>query len=95
MVLLQILDVPGSWESLFVYGLQVIATLPGVMDDPVGSLPYGVKFPLGRVLGCRVDFAQDEVSYVKSSEFHPPIVVFVHLLLVLYHPVKSFFSNLI
>ena len=50
------LDVPWSWESLPVYGLQVIAALPGVMDDVVGFLPGWAEFPLDRVFSCWGDF---------------------------------------
>ena len=57
VVLLQVLNVPRLWKFLPVYGLQVIAILPGVMDDPVGSFLGCAKFPLGRVFGCRGDFA--------------------------------------
>ena len=39
VVLLQVLDVPWSWDSLPVQGFQVIASLFGVMDDLVGSFP--------------------------------------------------------
>ena len=89
------LNVPCSWESLSVYYLQVIVALLRVMDNPVGSLPCGAEFPLGRVFSCWGDFAQDKIPYVQLSELHPPIVVFSHLLLVLHHPVGSFFSNLV
>ena len=89
------LDVPWSWEPLSIYGLQVIATLLEVMDDLVGSLPCGAEFPLGRVFGCWGDFAQDKVSYVKSFELHPPVVILDNLLLVLCHLMRNSFSNLV
>ena len=57
VVLLQVLDVPWSWESLPVYGLQVIVVLPGVMDDAVGSFLGWAEFPLDRVFSCWGDFA--------------------------------------
>ena len=95
VVLLQVLNVPWSWKSLSVYGLQVITALPGVLDDPVGSFPCGVEFPLGRVFGCWGDFTQDKVPYVESSKFHSLVVVLGHLLLVLRHLVRSFFFDLV
>ena len=61
------LDVPWSREPLSVYGLQVIATLPGVMDDSVRSFPCGAKLSLGRVSSSCGDLTQDKVAYVKSS----------------------------
>ena len=89
------LSVPWSWKPLPVYGFQVIATLPGVIDDPVGSFPCGAEFPLGRVSGCWGDLAQDEISYVESSKLHPFVVVLSHLLLVLCHLIRSFLSDFV
>ena len=63
----------------------MIAALPRIMGDFVGSLPGWAKLPLGRVLGIRCDFVQDKVSYIKSSELHSLVVVLSHLLLVLRH----------
>ena len=62
------------------------------MDDSVRSFPCGAKLSLGRVFSCCGDFAQDDVTYVQSSEFNPLIVVFGHLLLVLCHLAGSFVS---
>ena len=73
----------------------MIAALSRVMDDPIGSLPYGVEFPLGRVFGCWGDFAQDEVPYVESSKLHPFVVVPGHSSLALFHPLHSFISHLV
>ena len=88
-------DVPWSWKSLSIHGLQVIAALAGVMDDPVRSFPCGAEFSLGRVFGCWGDLAQDEVPYVELSELHSLVVVFGHLLLVFCHFVRSFLSDLV
>ena len=63
----------------------MIAALPGIMGDFVESFLGWAKLPLGRVLGSMCDFAQDEVSYIKSSELHSLVVVLNHLLLVLHH----------
>ena len=95
MVLLQVLNVPWPQEPLSVWGFQVIAALPGVVDDSVGSFPCGAKFPLGRVFSCCGDHVQDEVAYVKSSELYPLVVVFGHLLLVLRHFAGSLVSYFI
>ena len=84
------LNVPWLWKSLSVNGLQVIAALPRVMDDLVGSFLCGAEFSLGRVFGCWGDFAQNKVPYVKSYELHPLVVVFDYLLLVFRHLVRSF-----
>ena len=65
------------------------------MDDLVGTLSYGAKFSLGRVFSRCDDLTQDEVPYVKSSELYPIVVVFGHLLLVLCHLVRGFFSDFI
>ena len=65
MVFLQVLNVPWSWKPLPVHGFQVIATLPGVIDDMVGSFSCGAEFSLGRVFSCWGDLVQDEVSYVE------------------------------
>ena len=65
MVLLQVLNVPWSWKSLFVYGLQVIAALPGVMNNLVGSFSGWVEFPLDRVFSCWGDFVEDKVNIRK------------------------------
>ena len=70
----------------------MIAALPGVVDDSVGSFPCGAKLSLGRVPSRCGDLAQDEVAYVKSSELYPLVVVFDHLLLVLRHSAKNFVS---
>ena len=85
-------NVPWLRESLSVYGFQVVTALPRVVDDSVRSFPCGAKLSLGRVFSCSGNLAQDEVAYVKSSEFHPLIVVFGHLLLVLCHFAGSFVS---
>ena len=79
------LNIPWLWQFLLVQRFQVIATLPKIMGDLVGSFPGWAKLPLGQVLGSRCDFAQDEVSYAKSSKFHSLIVVLGHLLLVFRH----------
>ena len=85
MVFLQVLDILWSLESLPIQGLQVIATLFGVMDDPVRSFPCGTELSLGGVFSCYDDLPQDEVSYVKSSELHSLVVVLSHLLLIFCH----------
>ena len=95
MVLLQVLNIPWSWEPLSVQGLQVIAVLSGVMNDLVGPFPCGAKLSLGRVSGCWGDLAQDKVSYVKSSELHFLVVALGRLLLVLRHLVEGFLSYFI
>ena len=89
MVLLQVLNVPWPWKPLSVWGFQVIAALPGVMDDSVRSFPCGAKLSLGRVSSRGGNLAQDEIPYVKSFELYPLIVIFGHLLLVLRHSVGS------
>ena len=68
----------------------MIAALPGVVDDSVGSFPCRAKLSLGKVPSHCGDLAQDEVAYVKSSELYPLVVVFGHLLLVYCHSVGSF-----
>ena len=73
----------------------MVATLPGIMGDFVGSFPGWAKLPLGWVLGSRCDFAQDEISYVKSSELHFLIIVLGHLLLVLCHFAGCFVSRFV
>ena len=70
----------------------MIAALPRVVDDSVGPFPCGAKFSSGRVFSRCGNLAQDEVTYVKSSKFYPPIVVFGHLLLVLCHSARSLVS---
>ena len=70
----------------------MIAALPGVVDDSVGSFPCGAKFSLGRVFSRCGDLMQDEVAYVKSSELYPLVVVFGHFLLVLHHFTGSLVS---
>ena len=67
----------------------MIAVLPGVMDDSVGTFPCGAKLSLGRVFSCRGDLVQDEVAYVQSFELYL-LVVFGHLLLVYRHYAVSF-----
>ena len=95
MVLLQVPNVPWPWKPLSVWGFQVIAALPGAMNDLVGSFPYGAKFSLGRVSSRYGDLVQDEVAYVKSSELYPLVVVFGHLLLVLRYFAGSLVSYFI
>ena len=63
----------------------MIVVLPGIMSDLVRSFPGWAKLPLGQVLGSKCNFAQDKVSYVKSSQLHSFVVVLGHLLLVLRH----------
>ena len=67
----------------------MIAVLPGVMDDSVGTFPCGAKLSLGRVFSCHGDLVQDEVAYVQSFELYL-LVVFGHLLLVYRHYAVSF-----
>ena len=97
VVLLQVLNIPWSWKSLSIYGLQVIIALSGVIDDPVGSFHVGLSFPWAGflVVACWGDFAQDEVPYVESPELHPLVVVLRHLLLVFRHLVRSFLFDLV
>ena len=81
VVLLQVLDVPPAREPLSVHGFQVITALLGVVDYSVKSFPCGAKLSLGRIFSRCGNIAQNEVSYVKSSEFYSLIVVFDHFLL--------------
>ena len=85
-------NIPWPRESLSVHGFQVVAALSRVVDDSVWSFPCGVELSLGGISGCRGNLAQEEISYVQSSEFYPFIVVVGHLLLVLPHFDGSFFS---
>ena len=73
----------------------MIIALSRVINDSVGSFPGWAKFPLGKVFGCRGDFAQDEVPYVKSFELQSFVVVLGHFLLVLIHSVRSSISDLV
>ena len=73
----------------------MIVALSGVMDDPVGSFPCRAELSLGRISNCRCDLAQDEVSYVKSSEPHSLVIVLGHLLLILRHLVGGFLSHFV
>uniref|UniRef100_A0A7N2MBQ2 Uncharacterized protein n=1 Tax=Quercus lobata TaxID=97700 RepID=A0A7N2MBQ2_QUELO len=73
----------------------VIATSPGIMGDLVRPFPGWAKLPLDWVLGSRCDFAQDEVSYVKSFELRSLIVVLSHLLQVPRHLIGCFVFDFI
>jgi len=73
----------------------VITALSGVTDDPVGSFPSWVEFPLGKVFGCRGDFASEEVPYFKSYKLHSFVVVIGHLLLTLHHLVRGSISDFV
>ena len=95
LLLLQVLNVPWSWEPLSVYGLQVITALSRVMDDPVWPFLCGAEFSLNRVFGRWGDFAQDKVPYVKSFELYSLIVVFSYLLLVLRHLFRNSIFDLV
>ena len=92
VVLLQMLNVPWSGESLSVHGFQVVTVFPWVMNDSVRSFLCGTQLSLGRVFSCCGGLAQDKVTYVQSSEFNPLIVVFGHLQLVLCHLAGGFVS---
>ena len=65
------------------------------MSDLVRSFPGWAKLPLGQVLSSKYNFAQDKVSYVKSSQLHSLVVVLGHLLLVLRHLMGCFASEFI
>ena len=73
----------------------MIATLSEVTNDPVGSFPCRAELSLGKVSSCRGDLAENEVSYVKSSERHSLVVVLGHLLLILRHLVGGSLSHFI
>ena len=88
-------NIPCPREFLSVYGFQVVAALSGVVNDPIWPFPCGAELPLGRISGCRGNLAQDDISYVQSSEFYPFIVVVDHLLLVLRYSDGRFFSYFI
>ena len=92
MVFLQMLNVPWSWKPLPVKGLQVVAALSGVVNDFVWSFPCGAELSLSRVSGRLGYFAQDEVPYVVSPEFHPPVVVVCHFFLIFHHSAEVFVS---
>ena len=55
------------------------------MGDSVRSFLDWAELSLGWFLGGRCDFAQDEVSNIKSSELYSSVVALRHLLLVLCH----------
>ena len=92
VVILQVFNIPWPRESLSVHGFQVVAALSRVVDDSIWSFPCGAKISLGRISGCKGNLAQDEITYVKSFELYPFIVVVGHLLLILRHSDGSFFS---
>ena len=85
-------NIPRPREFQSIHGFQMEAALSRVMNDLVWPFPCGAELPLGRISGCRGNLAQDEISYVQSSEFYPFIVVVGHLLLVLCYSDGSFFS---
>ena len=62
------------------------------MNDSVRSFPCETQLSLGRVFSYCGGLAQDEVSYVQSSEFNPLIVLFGHLQLVLRHLARCIVS---
>ena len=83
------------WQFPPIQHLQVIAILPEIMGDFVWSFPSWTKLPLSWVLGGKCDFAQDEVSNIKSSKLHSLVVALRHLLLVLCHLAWCFVSKLV
>ena len=85
-------NIPRLREFLSVHGLQMVAALSRVVNDSVWPLSCGAELPLCGISGCRVNFTQDEISYVQLSEFYPFIVVIGHPLLVLCYSDKRFFS---
>ena len=85
-------NIPRPREFLSVHGFQMVVALSRVVNDLVWPFPCGAKLPLGGISGCRGNPAQDEISYVQSSEFYPFIVVVGHLLLVLCYSDGRFFS---
>ena len=70
----------------------MVAALSRVVNDSIWPFPCGAELPLGGISGYRGNLAQDEISYVQSSEFYPFIVVVSHLLLVLRYSDGRFFS---
>ena len=85
-------NIPWRREFLSVHGFQMVAALSRVVNDLVWPFRCRAELPLGGISGCRGNLAQDEISYVQSSEFYPFIVVVGYLLLALRHSDGSFFS---
>ena len=88
-------NIPRPREFLSVHGFQVVTALSRVVHDPVWPLPCGAKLPLCEIFSCRGNLAQDEISYVQSSEFYSFIVVVSHPLLVLCYSNGCFFSHFV
>ena len=88
-------NIPRPREFLSVHGFQMVVALSRVVNDSLWPFPCGAELPLGGISGCKGDLAQDEISYVQSSEFYPFIVVVSHLLLVLRYSDGCFFSYFI
>ena len=85
-------NIPRPREFLSVHGFQMVAALSRVVNDPVQPFPCEAELPLGKIFGCWGNLAQDEISYVQSSEFYHFIVVVSHPLLVLRYSDGRFFS---
>ena len=85
-------NIPRLREFLSVYSLQMVAALSRVVNDSVWPFPCGAELPLGGISSCGGNLAQDEISYVQSSEFYPFIVVVGHLLLILRYSDGRIFS---
>ena len=73
----------------------MIVALLRIIGDLIGPFLGWAKLPLGRVFGSKCDFAQDEVSYVKSSELHSLVVVLSHLLQLPHHLIGCFVFDFI
>ena len=88
-------NIPRPREFLSVHGFQMVAALSRVVNDPVRPFLCEAELPLCGISGCRGNLAQDEISYVQSSEFYPFIVVVGHPLLVLCYSDGRFFSHFV
>ena len=88
-------NIPRPREFLSIHGFQMVTTLSRVVNDSIWPFPYEAELPLGGISGCRGNLAQDEISYVQSSQFYPFIIVVDHLLLVVRYSDGRFFSYFI
>ena len=95
VIFLQVFNVPWTREPSSDYSFKVITASSGVMDDSVWSFPSGPQLSLDGIFCSRGDFVQNEVPYVKMSQFHSLIVVFNHLSLVFCHFAGSLFSHFV
>ena len=90
----QVLHISRMLQFSPIQGLQVVRSLPFIVDNSVGSFPIRAQFPISQVFGCQRDLFHHckclgPISYVETPWLHHCIILPSHEVFVPCYPVLT------